>query len=158
MAGLAIAGFFFCIAGGVYNAGHFAWDDDVRSTDPIFSPVSGTLLGLGAACFAAGSALGWKNQGTYQSTLPPSKEPQSLVMRMPGAKGMGGPVTLRVRNGDLHEFETPAEVVSVLAPGMIGTATIQGRRILAFEPDKEQPNLRTRPELGGVAGNGPEKP
>lgn len=156
--GLAIGGFVFCIAGGVTNAAHVVRTDGIKSTDPTFSVVSGSLVAIGAICFGTGAILGWRIQGTYDRTRAPSKETQSLVLRMPGAKGMGGAVTLRVRNGDTHEFQAEAEIVGTLAPGMIGTATILGDRILGFEPDKTQPHIRATTAPNGIAGKPPETP
>lgn len=143
---LGVCGFIFSFAGIILNTALLFKNPNPSITDPIFAPSGAIVVGIGALCFIVGAILGWSNRGTYVPEIPPSNEPKSLVLRMPSNRKYDGTLTLKMRNGDNHDFETTSEVLQLLEPGMIGTARILRSKLLSFEPDSEQPNLKSKRE------------
>ena len=133
-------------------------NEDPKIEDPVFSPPALMVMGIGILCFILGIILGWSNHGTRDSEIPPSQERKSMVLRMPSNRNYNGAVTLKMRNGDNHEFDTTSEVLQILIPGMIGTATIHGRKLLNFEPERDQPNLKSKQAPQSVEDSGPNQP
>jgi hypothetical protein len=147
---LIITGILSIIGGSIFNTALIYLNPNPNIDAPLLAPAPAAIFIFGIICIIAAIFVGWKNQGSPDSETKPSREPKSMVLKMPREHREKGKVTLVVRNGDHHEFATEPEILRLLLPGMLGTATILDHDLLDFEPDKDQPNLKNRPSATNV--------
>jgi|GEM_PF-5401349 len=141
---LIVASILSIIGATIYNTTLVYSSKEPDIDAPLLAPVPAAIYILGVVFLISAIVVGWNNQGSLETETQPSREPKSLVLKMPRDTREKGKVTLVVRNGDHHEFLTEPEIMRKLIPGMIGIATILDHDLLDFEPDKEQPNIKKR--------------
>ncbi len=155
---LIILGILCLLGASIYNTSLVYKNPNPNINAPLLAPIPALIFGFGALCIGAAIIVGWNNSGSLQTDTKPTREPKSMVLKMPRDTRERGNVTLVVRNGDQHIFHTEPEILRDLYPGMIGTATILDHNLLSFEPDKAQPNLKKSSSSAKVEENEVNQP
>ncbi|MFM9871856.1 MAG: hypothetical protein ACKVQS_00160 [Fimbriimonadaceae bacterium] len=155
---LIVTGVLSIIGGSILNTALIYTNPQPDINAPLLAPIPAAIFTFGALCIVVAIFVGWENKGSHDTETKPSKEPKSMVLKMPRDTREKGNVTLVVRNGDHHVFRTEPEIMRHLLPGMIGVATILDHDLLDFEPDSNQPNLKKGTSETNLDENGVNQP